>query len=48
MFQCSGQVKHVPGNVPANVPGKTLAPQGFSAKWNIGTFIFYIRVKERI
>jgi len=29
MFQCSGQVEHVPGNVPANVPGKTLAPQGF-------------------
>ena len=28
MFQCSGQVEHVPGNVPANVPGKTLAPQG--------------------
>jgi hypothetical protein len=44
MFQCSGQVEHV----PANVPGKTLAPQGFWGKWNIGTFIFYIRVKERI
>lgn len=29
-------------------PGKTLAPQGFWGKWNIGTFIFYIRVKERI
>jgi hypothetical protein len=34
MFQCSG-------NVPADVPGKTLEITGLFGKWNIGTFIFY-------
>jgi hypothetical protein len=45
MFRAGGTLEHLK---ISNVPGKTLAPQGFWGKWNIGTFIFYIRVKERI